>query len=208
MYQLIGYIASIFLAISLVINGAIKFRIFNMLGQIAFIVYGIVINAFPIIVANSALLCINIYQLYKLSQSNEQFKYVPIEPNNKIIEEFLAFYKTDISNYFPQFKYMPTLQQQINFVVLRNASIANIFVATIDTKGNATVHINYTIPQYRDYKVGRFIFEKEKKYLQANNIKNVVYTQVHNKQHLEFLQVMGFTQQQINGQSCWVKNLN
>lgn len=208
MYQLIGYIASIFLAISLVINGAIKFRIFNMLGQIAFIVYGIVINAFPIIVANSVLLCINIYQLYKLSQSNEQFKYVPIEPNNKIIEEFLAFYKTDISNYFPQFKYIPTLQQQINFVVLRNASIANIFVATIDTKGNATVHINYTIPQYRDYKVGRFIFEKEKKYLQANNIKNVVYTQVHNKQHLEFLQVMGFTQQQINGQSCWVKNLN
>jgi hypothetical protein len=207
MVVLVGYIASIFLAISLIVNGAIKFRTLNMIGQITFIVYGVLINATPIIIANSVLLCINIYQLYRLYKSNEQFEYVPIQQHDKIVEKFLQFYAKDIALFFPNFKYQLTLQQHISFVVLRDASIANIFVATIDFAGNATVQINYTVPQYRDYKVGRFIFEQEKKYLVSNSIKQVVYTQVNNTSHLQFLQVMGFNIDVINNEKCWCKKL-
>ena len=92
-------------------------------------------------------------------------------------------------------------------MVLRDAAIANIFIATIDFSGNATVQINYTVPIYRDYKVGRFIFEQEKKYLVANNIKQVVYTEVTNKSHLQFLQIMGFSIDVINSQKCWCKKI-
>ena len=63
------------------------------------------------------------------------------------------------------------------------------------------------MPQYRDYKVGRFIFEKEKTFLHSSNIKQVVYTEVSNKKHLHFLQVMGFTVDVINEKKCWCKKL-
>lgn len=207
MAVLIGYIASIFLAISLIVNGAFKFRILNMIGQVIFICYGILINAVPIIIANAVLLCINIYQLIRLIKSNEQFQYVAIQQNDKIVEKFLNFYANDIKDFFPNFIYQFTLQQHISFVVLRDAAIANIFIATIDSTGNATVQINYTVPQYRDYKVGRFIFEKEKTFLHSSNIKQVVYTEVSNKKHLHFLQVMGFTVDVINEKKCWCKKL-
>ena len=207
MVVLVGYTASIFLAISLIVNGAFKFRILNMIGQVIFICYGILINAVPIIIANAVLLCINIYQLIRLIKSNEQFQYVAIQQNDKIVEKFLNFYANDIKDFFPNFIYQFTLQQHISFVVLRDAAIANIFIATIDSTGNATVQINYTVPQYRDYKVGRFIFEKEKTFLHSSNIKQVVYTEVSNKKHLHFLQVMGFTVDVINEKKCWCKKL-
>ncbi|MCX6209976.1 MAG: hypothetical protein NTZ59_10925 [Bacteroidetes bacterium] len=207
MLDLVGYIASIFLAISLVVNGAFKFRTINMLGQITFIIYGLLINAFPIIIANSVLLCINVYQLVKLMKSNEQFQYIAIQQHDKIVEQFLKFYEKDIKLFFPKFQYQPILQQHISFVVLRDASIANIFIATIDSRGNATVQINYTVPQYRDYKVGRFIFEQEKKYLTSNSIQQVVYTEVANKNHIEFLKVMGFEVSTIDGKTHWCKKI-
>lgn len=207
MFDLIGYAASAFLAVSLMVTGAFKFRTINMIGQITFIIYGVVIHAFPIIIANSVLLLINIYQLYKLLQSNEQFKYVPIQLSDKIIDNFLKFYDKDVKQYFPHFYYLPTLQQHISFVVLRDAAIANIFIATIDSKGNATVQINYTVPQYRDYKVGRFIFEQEKKYLLSNGVQQVVYTNVANDNHLQFIKVMGFVPTEVDGKLCWTKKI-
>lgn len=203
----IGYLASIFLAYSLVVTNAVKFRILNILGCITFIIYGVLIPAFPVIVANGLLLVINIFQFIKLQQSKEQFQYVSVEQQDKIVEKFISFYQKDIQDFFPKFQYLPTLQQQISFVVLRDAAIANLFMATIDIYGNATVRINYTVPQYRDYKVGKFIFDKEKHFLTANSIKKVVYETVENKNHLNFIKLMGFTQEQINDKQCWTKSL-
>ena len=207
MVMWIGYLASIFLAYSLIVTNALKFRILNILGCLTFIIYGVLIPAFPVIVANGLLLFINIFQLHKFHQSNEQFQYVSIEQSDKIVDKFISFYKKDIEQFFPDFRYIPTLQQQISFVVLRDAAIANLFMATIDGNGNATVRINYTVPQYRDYKVGRFIFEKEKSFLIANSIKKVVYETVSNKNHLNFIQVMGFSQEFLNNTKCWTKSL-
>lgn len=204
---IIGYLASAFLAFSLIVTNAIKFRILNIIGCFTFILYGFLINAFPVIVANTILLVINIFQLYKLHQSKEQFQYVSIERGDKIVNKFIEFYKKDIDNFFPDIQFLASLQQQISFVVLRDAAIANLFIANIDSSGNAIVKINYTVPQYRDYKVGKFIFEKEKSFLKANNIKQVVYENVYNKDHLNFLKVMGFTNKSALGFGCWVKVL-
>lgn len=207
MIVLIGYVASAFLAYSLIVSNALKFRWLNIFGCLTFIIYGVCINALPVIIANGILLVINIYQLIKLQQSKEEFRYVTFEMGDKIVEQFVAFHQKDVQDFFPDFQFVPTLQQQISFVVLRDAAIANVFIATIDDKGNATVLINYTIPPYRDYKVGRFIFDKEKTFLIANSIKRVVYTSVANKNHLHFLEVMGFEKEMIDNKMCWVKSL-
>jgi hypothetical protein len=84
----LGYLASAFLAYSLIVTNAIKFRLLNILGCISFIIYGLVIGAFPVLVANTILLVINIYQLYKLYQSKEVFQLIGLEANNKIVDHF------------------------------------------------------------------------------------------------------------------------
>jgi hypothetical protein len=209
LYQLapwFGYLASLLLAIGLIVNNDLKFRWLNTGGNIAFITYGILLHAMPVVLTNSLLLSINLFYLYKIYTRKEIFELVEINPDNVLVEKFLSFYNKDISDYFPSFSKEQT-EGAINFVVLRNLVIANIFSARLPDNGNAEVIINYTVTKYRDFKVGRFIFEQEKEFLQLKGIKKLVYTRVENNQHKQFLVSMGFKEEMIAGQNCIVKML-
>jgi hypothetical protein len=206
MIVLIGYLASAILALSLMVSNAVRFRWLNIAGCICFIVYGVLINAFPVLVANCILLCINIYQLVKLLSVKETFQQVAFKTGDAFVEKFLAFYKSDIEKYFPGFTFK-TSDGKICFVVLRDMVIANIFVAKLNNDGKAIVEINYTVPHYRDFKVGRFIFDKEKEYLLKHGVAQIVYEKIQNKNHEHFVRVMGFKKQLAGETFYYVKNL-
>jgi hypothetical protein len=186
-----GYLASVLLGISLLVNNDLKFRWLNTGGCIAFIIYGILINAFPIILTNTLLLLINLYTLLKIYKKKEDFDLLEFGTDATLIAKFLAFYEEDIRAYFPDFE-LKEAENDIRFVVLRDIVIANVFVASLTADGTAEVTLNYTVPKYRDYKVGRFIFNKEKVYLLSKGVKRIVYNKVDNKSHEQFLKVMGF----------------
>jgi len=186
-----GYLASLFLIIALLVNGDIKFRWFNILGNISFIIYGVVFIAWPVLLTNGILITINIFYLYKLYKRIEDFELIEFTGEEKLATKFLGFYDTDIKTYFPSFTTLQ-LKGNLNFVVLRDIVIANIFSAQILENGDAVVFINYTLKKYRDYKVGKFIFKKEKNFLLSKGVKRIVYSNVHNKNHAKYLLSIGF----------------
>lgn len=201
-----GYLASLLLALGLLVGNDLKFRWLNTGGNIAFIIYGLILGAFPIILTNSILLCINLYWLYKIYNRQERFELLEFTNGGVMIERFLSFYEKDIAGYFPHFK-REQLEGNINYVVLRDLVIANIFSAKPDAEGNAAVILNYTVPKYRDFKIGPFLFDKEKESLVGKGIRRVYYTEVPNKNHLKFLLFTGFKKEMLNGEECIVKNL-
>lgn len=201
-----GYLASLLLAIGLIINNDLKFRWLNTGGNIAFITYGILLHAMPVVLTNSLLLSINLFYLYKIYNRKELFELIEVNADNILVQRFLSFYNKDIADYFPGFS-KEQMEGNINFVVLRNLVIANIFSTRLLDDGNAEVIINYTVTKYRDFKVGPFIFEREKQFLQSKGIKKLVYTRVENNQHKQFLASMGFKEEMIAGQNCIVKIL-
>lgn len=188
---LIGYAASILLAISLLVTNDLKFRWLNTCGCVCFIVYGIFIHAFPIILTNSILFLINLFYLIKIYNAKEDFELIEFKGGEKLVYKFLSFYKEDITKYFPAYVHDEN-ENNLKFVVLRDLVIANIFVARLDNNGSAFVELNYTVPKYRDYKVGEFIFISEQKFLISKGVHSLIYKVVTNKQHEKFLKVMGF----------------
>lgn len=204
--QLLGYLAFIFLAISLWVNNDIKFRWINSLGSLSFVFYGILINAFPVVLTNAVLLAINMYFLFKIYRKEEKFDLVEFTRDATLIPKFLSFYKKDIDAYFPDFV-LNGNEQDIKFVVLRDIVVANIFVATVDLNGNAFVQINYTVPKYRDYKVGRFLFDEGRDFLAEKGIKRIIYREIKNPQHERFLKVIGFTKDLFDNKPCYIKNI-
>ncbi|MES2430215.1 MAG: YgjV family protein [Bacteroidota bacterium] len=201
-----GYLASLLLVIALLVNHDLKFRWFNTAGNVVFIIYAIVIGAFPVLLTNVILLTINLYYLIKVYTKKENFDLLEFKGDEKLTSKFLDFYKKDIDVYFPGIK-AEDLQGKFNFVVIRDLVIANIFSATLHSNGDAEVIINYTLLKYRDYKVGRFIFEKEKQYLISKGVKRIVYTQPQNKKHEAFLLVMGFRKEVVENHEHLVKIL-
>ena len=186
-----GYLASLFLIIALLVNGDVKFRIYNILGTISFIIYGIIFSAWPVLLTNVILFFINIYYLLKLYAQKEDFELIEFNGDEKLALKFLHFYEADIKTYFPDFN-ETQLRGNLNFVVLRDLVIANIFSALLLENGDAVVALNYTTKKYRDYKVGKYIFEREKQFLISKGIERIVYKNVNNKSHTHYLKTLGF----------------
>lgn len=203
---ILGYLATLLLALSLLVNNDIRFRWLNSFGSASFILYGLALGAFPVMITNGLLLCINIYYLIKIYRTHEDFDLLEFRPDDKIVNKYLTFYKKDISTYFPGF-ILEDKESELRFVVLRDLAFANIFVAHITPEGIAYVKINYTVPKYRDLKVGRFIFDQEKKCLIGKGVKQIAYREVYNKDHERFLRVMEFKKEILDAGECYVKRI-
>lgn len=202
----LGYLASLLLALGLMVNNDLKFRWLNTGGNIAFIFYGTVIGAVPVILTNCLLLSINIVFLYRIYNKKEHFELLEFNNGGILVDRFLSFYQKDIARYFPHFR-REQMEGNLNFVVLRDLVIANIFSARTDAEGRAEVILNYTVPKYRDFKVGSFIFDTEKDFLLSKQVNKVFYRQVYNKQHRKFLTISGFSMQDIKGQICLCRDI-
>ncbi|WP_455538243.1 YgjV family protein [Terrisporobacter sp.] len=72
--ELVGYSASIFIAISLTMTDIFKLRIINSIGCLLFIIYGLNVGAYPVALANTIIITINFYNLYKLKGMREKVK--------------------------------------------------------------------------------------------------------------------------------------
>jgi hypothetical protein len=200
-----GYLASLLLVLALLVNNDLKFRWFSLGGNIAFILYGSMLQAVPVLITNVILMALNLYYLWKVYNRKENFDLIEFSGEEKLVDKFLAFYQKDIHGFFPEFE-AAQMKNNLNFVVLRDLVIANMFSAYINREGDAEMVINYTLLRYRDYKVGRFIFEKERDFLISKGVKRIVYKTVINKSHIAFLKVMGF-KQQATGEQYWAKSL-
>lgn len=202
----LGYLASFLLALGLLVNNDLKFRWFNTCGNVAFIIYGIIISAYPVLLTNVILICINIFYLYRIYNRKEFFELIEFDNGGVLIDRFLNFYKTDVAHYFPEFK-REQMEGNLNFVVLRDLVIANIFSAKKDEAGNAEVILNYTVPKYRDFKVGKYIFDTERNFLLSKGVRKVYYRKVNNEKHKRFLNVTGFCSGEIKGVPCIAREI-
>lgn len=187
-----GYLATALLALSLLVTTDLKFRWLNALGCVSFVVYGLLIQAMPVVFTNVLLLGINMYYLFILYQRKEAFDVIPFQWDEPVVEKFTQFYKKDMEAYYPGFTAAP-VGDEIRFLVLRNMVIANMFTATKETGDSVRVRINYTIPRFRDFKVGRFIFQEENSILKQHGVQELFYDAVAHKGHRRFLRVMGFS---------------
>jgi hypothetical protein len=66
----IGYGASAMIVLSLLMTNVVKLRKINSIGAILFIIYGYLVQAYPVAISNLFILGINVYQLYKFKRQN------------------------------------------------------------------------------------------------------------------------------------------
>jgi len=71
-WEYLGYIASALLVASLTMSDVVKLRWFNLAGCIAFTLYGIAINAWPVAITNGLLTFVNLYHLIKLNRKKSK----------------------------------------------------------------------------------------------------------------------------------------
>lgn len=201
-YELIGYLASVLVAISLMMHSVLRLRVINLIGGAVFTVYGLLIGAMPVAFMNFLIVLINIYNLRQMLKTREYFELLEVSPDSRYLQRFLAFYAEDIQHLMPDFAYEPE-SVDVAFMVLRNMVPAGVFLAKRGVDGTLLVTLDYVIPGYRDLKSARFIYRDNLEYFIKRGI-HQVYSLPGSKQHRDYLRRMGFT---LANSSTYVKSL-
>ncbi|MGI9256097.1 MAG: YgjV family protein, partial [Salinispira sp.] len=81
--EVIGYVASAFVAGSLLMTAILKLRILNLIGSLCFIAYGILLPTIPVLITNLFIAIINIVQLARLHKEKRQHQH----ENDRINED-------------------------------------------------------------------------------------------------------------------------
>lgn len=71
----VGYLASVLIAFSMFMKDIIKLRFINLVGSLCFVIYGLVIKAYPVALTNIVIVIVNLYYLYKITnEKNNSMK--------------------------------------------------------------------------------------------------------------------------------------
>jgi hypothetical protein len=103
--ELFGYIASFFVAISLLMNGLLALRILNLIGAVSFVVYGLMLGSIPILITNAFITIVDVYYLIRMFRPDlNGVRYVAVGPDQRgQLDDFVSHHLEDILKYFPDF---------------------------------------------------------------------------------------------------------
>ncbi|MDG5788435.1 hypothetical protein QA612_13175 [Evansella sp. AB-P1] len=203
----LGYLASLIVLISLLMSSIIKLRWINLIGSTIFSIYGFLIGALPVGIMNLGIALINVYYLIKIYRTDEEyFKTMPIDKNSQYYHYFLEFYKNEIEKVSEVTKLQKN-NYEVSFFILRNTVPAGVFIASTYTEHTLKIELDFVVPEYRDFKVGNYIFKNSKQFFKDKGFTDFVsYTT--NEKHMKYLNKVGFKESiDDKGERYFVKSL-
>ncbi len=186
----IVYIASAIIAISMAMSSIVKFRVINLVGAALFSTYGVLIGSAPVALLNGFIVVVDIYYLYRIFSKTEVFETIKVRSDNQYLLRFLDYHSKEIQQFFPGFSYQPQLNTY-SFFVLRDMAVAGLFLAHRENEHILKVGLDYVIPEYRDYKNGKFIFHRLRQRFIDDGFSKVVTTG-NTRPHKKYLKKLGF----------------
>jgi len=72
MHEILGIVATLFVLLSFTFTSEKRIRQVNIVGAVIFVVYGVLISAFSVLLLNSALILVHIYKLYKQRRRKDE----------------------------------------------------------------------------------------------------------------------------------------
>jgi hypothetical protein len=200
--QWIGYAASITIAISMAINSIVRFRWINMAGALTFSIYGFLIGALPVGILNGFIVTLDIYYLVSIYSKKEIFEILEIRPDNRYMIRFIEYHKDEIQEFFPDFTYKPDMNT-VSFFILRNMAVAGLYLAHREDGNILKVGLDYVIPEYRDFKNGKYVYLRLKnRFIDAGFTK--VMAEGNSTEYIKYLKKSGFTKDE---NEMFVRNL-
>lgn len=103
--EIIGYVASVLVAGSLVMVSVVKLRLINLGGSFTFVVYGLLIGSYPLVLTNGFIVLVNLYHLGRMFRADlNGFSYVPIGAGKRHqLDDFVEAYRDDVFRFHPGF---------------------------------------------------------------------------------------------------------
>ena len=200
----LGYLASLVVLASLAMSSIVRLRWLNLLGCLLFACYGWLIAVWPVVMMNLGIAAINAWFLYQLYHRREAFALLPAEVGSALFEHFLAVNRAEIER---RIMLREVYRGQMAFWLLRDNNTVGLVVAADAGDGLLEILLDYVTPQYRDFKLGRFFYQHQRKALIMRGFTRLlVHPPATDAEHRDYLRKMGFQPSQ-QGSQDWFRQL-
>ena len=189
--ELIGYVGSGLVIISMLMTSVVRLRVINMIGSGIFTVYALLIHSYPTALMNLFLVGINVFYLIRMRNQAKTYELLETASCDEFLTYFLTFYKDDILMFFPGFRQEDSAGCTA-YVVCCEQMPAGIMLGHV--KGEEMeMLLYYSTPTYRDFAIGNFVYGALPDY----GIKKLVIPDP--GQHRDILGKMGFREEKGSG---------
>ena len=191
MVEAVGYLGSALVIVSLLMTRILRLRVIGLVGATTFLIYGLLIGSIPVIITNVVIMIINATFLWRATRVTEWFYLLEVRPDSRYLEEFLRFHQEDILVYQPDWN-GEVAASDLTVLVLRDMQPAMAIVGTVGP-GTMELRLDYAIPRFRDYRMGRFLYESKAAFFVDKSI-NTIAASARTKQYVRYLESMGFVE--------------
>ena len=189
MIEMIGYLGSALVVVSMLMSSVVKLRVINTIGSGIFAAYALMIHSYPTALMNAALIAINVYNLIKLTRKEQTYSLVEGAGDESLVGYLLDYYREDIHTYFPDFSADSGADRA--YVVCCNGNPAGVLLGRSDGQGTLRVLLDYSAPAYRDCSIGAYLYAK----LPSRGIHTLAFGGQETKAHAAYLTKMGFVKE-------------
>lgn len=170
--ECVGYLASLLIALSLMMSSILRLRIINSLGAITFVVYGLAIHAYPVAFLNTLILVVNVWHLRRMLHTREFFEILEVPGDSTYLRHFLHFHRAEIEPLLAEAT-QSAAADALALFILRDCVPAGVLLAREESPGSLRILLDFVIPGYRDLKAGRYLFREKADFFRARGLREI-----------------------------------
>jgi hypothetical protein len=158
--EAIGWIGSVLLVVSLLQTRVLRLRVLNTVAGIVLVAYNAIIEVWPMVAMNVAIVIINLVFIARLRTAAEPTGYTLLEvaPTDEYLRHLLRVHESDIRHFNPGFVFDPAATDAHAFLLLRGEETAGVVLLDGDADV-ARLHLDYVLPRYRDFTPAAYLYE-------------------------------------------------
>ena len=189
----IGYGASLVILVSLLMTNVFRLRLINLAGSLLFGWYGWMIHSWPVCVINLVIAGIDGWYLLQSLRYSAFFDLAPATSvGPEYLKRFFLFHERELMKYAPGLT-LEELQEACTCLIFRNLLPVGVF-SYRRTGPDADIVIDFMVPEYRDFKAGRYLYRTKRMFFKEQGIKRF-HAEARHPSQPKYFQKNGFVRE-------------
>lgn len=158
--ELIGWIGSVLVVLSLAQARVWRFRIMNFAGAVLATFYNAVLGIWPFAAMNGVIAVIDAYWIARLKRESrlpsQAYELVEVHNDDAILGHFLKIHGEEAKAIYPH--YSPETPNETNVVLMRGDEMVGLVVISETRDNTAHVSLDFVTERFRDFSPGKFVY--------------------------------------------------
>jgi len=161
--DVLGWAGSALLVYSLMQARVLRFRLLNLVGCVALVIFNGLLGIWPMVAMNVVLSGINVWFIRKLASerhSDRAFEVLEVGPLDEYLRHTLRVHADDIEKFQPGFVWDGAAPGHTAYLVQRGDETVGVVLVRDAGDGVAQVELDYVTPRFRDFSPGEFVYRR------------------------------------------------